>query len=103
MRYLVVPAMLAFITWVMVQHFRLRKVSGPRERFFNIRAWSFTGLVILVSLLAFVILPDKGRVLLLAPLFIGGVSLARWMQKTRLRLRQEEAERTGFERARRIN
>jgi hypothetical protein len=103
MKFLVVTATLAFIAWAFVQHFRQRRVVGPQERFFNIRAWAFTGLVTLVCLLAFVVLPDKGRVLLLAPIFIGGVSLVKWMQKTRVRLRSEEAERSNFERAKRIN
>lgn len=103
MKFLFTAAMLGFITWAFVQHFRLRRVSGPRERFFNVRAWSFTALVVLVCLVAFVILPDKGRVLLLAPIFVGGVSLVKWMQRSRLRLRTEEAERSNFERAKRIN
>jgi cell division protein FtsW (lipid II flippase) len=103
MKLLVTAALLGFIAWVFVQHFRQRQVAGPRERFFQIRSWAFTVLVSLVCVLAFLILPDKGRVLLLAPVFIGAVSLARWMQNTRARLRQEEAERSNFERAKRIN
>ncbi len=103
MKFLVAAAMLAFIAWAFVQHFRQRRVAGPRERFFNVRAWSFTALVCLLCLVALIVLPDKGRVLMLAPIFIGGVSLAKWMQRTRLRLREEEAQRTGFERAKRIN
>ncbi len=103
MKFLVTAAMLAFIAWAFVQHFRQRRVAGPNERFFNIRAWAFTALVVLVCLVAFAILPDKGRVLLLAPIFVGGVSLVKWMQKTRMRLRTEEAERSNFERAKRIN
>lgn len=103
MRFLILPAILAFLGWVFVQHFRMRRVAGPKERFFQIRAWSFTGLVIFVSLLALIVLPDKGRILLLAPLFIGGVSLAKWMKRTRLRLREEEMERNSFERAKRLN
>ncbi len=103
MKFLLVAATLAFIAWLFVQRFRQRPAAGPQERFFNIRAWSFTGLVILLCLLAFVVLPDKGRVLLLAPIFIGGVSLVKWMQKNRERLRHEEAERSSFDRAKRIN
>jgi cell division protein FtsW (lipid II flippase) len=103
MRSFVAVALLAFIAWVFVPHFRQRRVAGPRERFFTLRAWGFTALVTLVCLLAFLILPDKGRVLLLAPIFIGGVTLAKWMQRTRLRLREEEMERSSFERAKRIN
>lgn len=95
--------MLAFIAWVFVQHFRQRRVAGPRERFFAIRAWAFTALVSLVCVLAFIVVPDKGRVLLLAPVFIGAVSLAKWIQRTRMRLRAEESERSAFERARRLN
>jgi cell division protein FtsW (lipid II flippase) len=103
MKFLVAAAMLAFIAWVFVQHFRQRRVAGPQERFFQIRSWAFTALVSLVCVLAFIILPDKGRVLLLAPIFIGAVTLAKWMQNTRVRLRSEEAERSNFERAKRIN
>jgi cell division protein FtsW (lipid II flippase) len=103
MRYLVVAVLLAFIGWVFVQHFQQRRMAGPRKRFFQIRAWGFTALVTFVCLLACIVLPDKGRVLLLAPVFIGAVSLAKWMQRTRLRLREEEMERSNFERAKRIN
>jgi len=103
MRFVVVAALLAYVFWVLVQRMRAGRVVGPRERFFQFRAWSFTGLVILMSLVALVILPDKGRILMLAPLFIGGVTLAKWIQKNRLRLRTEETERSSFERAKRIN
>lgn len=103
MKFLVATATLAFIAWVFVDHFRRRAAVGPRERFFNVRAWAFTALVCFVCLVAFIVLPDKGRVLMLAPIFIGGVTLVKWMQKTRMRLREEEAQRSSFERAKRIN
>ena len=103
MKFLLVLATFAFVAWTFLQHFRNRPAPGPQERFFNIRAWAFSGLVTFLFILAFVVLPDKGRVLMLAPVFIIGMGLAKWMRNTRTRLRSEEAERTNFERAKRIN
>ena len=103
LKLLFVAAILAFIGWSFVQHFRNRPAPGPRERFFNIRAWAFSGLLTFVFLLAFMVVPNKGRVLLMAPIFLAGMSITKWMQKTRARLRHEEAERSNFERAKRIN
>jgi hypothetical protein len=103
MKFLIAAATFAFVAWTFVQHFRNRPAAGPQERFFNIRSWAFTGLVCVLFALAFIVLPNKGRVLLVVPVFLAGMSLNKWMRKTRLRLREEEAERTSFERAKRVN
>ena len=103
MKFLIVLATFAFVAWTFLQHFRRRPATGPQERFFKIRAWAFSGLVTFLCVVAFLVLPDKGRVLMLAPVFIIGLGLSKWMRNTRTRLRSEEAERTNFERAKRIN
>jgi uncharacterized membrane protein len=86
-----------------MQHFRRQAIFGAQGRFFAIRSWAFTGLVAFLFLLAFLFLPDKGRVLLLIPIFLFGTTVARWMSKSRERLRRQTREQANFERAKRIN
>jgi Flp pilus assembly protein TadB len=73
------------------------------ERSFALRFTIFSWLLAFIFILAILFLPNKGRVLMLVPVFIVGMSLAKWWQNTRERLRRDAEAATSFERARRIN
>ena len=73
------------------------------ERSFAVRFTIFSWLLAFVFVLAILLLPNKGRVLMLVPVFLVGMTLAKWWQNTRERLRREAAATSDFERARRIN
>ena len=93
-------ALLAWLVWPQVRKFR---AGSAAERAFTIRFTAFTWLVGLLFILAFLFLPNKGRVVMMLPLFLVTVSLAKWWKNSRARLRREAATDTNFQRARRIN
>ncbi|MGB8170032.1 MAG: hypothetical protein WCF18_21190 [Chthoniobacteraceae bacterium] len=76
---------------------------SPAERSFAVRFTIFSWLLAFIFIVAILFLPNKGRILMLVPVFIAGMSLARWWQNSRERLRREAQAETDFARARRIN
>ena len=103
MKYLFAAICLGFLAWAALRHFRRQSVFGAQGKFFAIRSWAFTAVIAFLFVVAFLFLPDKGRVVLLLPLFLFGVTMAKWMGKNRERLRRETREQSNFERAKRIN
>ena len=79
------------------------KTRSPVERSFAMRFTIFSWLLAFIFIVAILFLPNKGRVLMLIPVFLAGMSLAKWWQNTRERLRRESEAASNFERARRIN
>jgi phosphatidylglycerophosphate synthase len=79
------------------------KQQSEVERSFAVRFTAFSWLLAFVFIVAILFLPNKGRVLLLVPIFLAGMSLAKWWQGSRERLRQKAEAETNFARARRIN
>ena len=79
------------------------KSQSEAERSFAVRFTIFSWLLAFIFVAAILFLPNKGRVLLLVPVFLVGMSLAKWWQHTRERLRRDAAATSSFERARRIN
>jgi hypothetical protein len=77
--------------------------AGAPERSFSIRFTIFAWLLAALAVLALVFLPNKGRVLMIIPIFLSSVALAKWWKNTRFRLRREAQLQTNFERARPIN
>jgi len=93
--WLVSPALLRqFVAW---------KRQSEAQRSFAIRFTAFSWLLAFIFVLALIFLPNKGRVLMLVPIFLAGMTLARWWQSARERLRRRAEEESGFARARRIN
>lgn len=93
-------ALLAFVFWPRIRKWR---ASTAAERTFATRFTIFTVFVGLLFILGFLFLPNKGRIVMLLPCFVVAVSLAKWWQNSRARLRREARMDTNFERARRIN
>ena len=81
----------------------VQRCQTPRERFFAMRASIFTWLVGFLLLVAFLFLPNRARVLLILPVFIGAVSVARLLRDARNRLRRESEARVDFERMKRVH
>jgi FlaA1/EpsC-like NDP-sugar epimerase len=81
----------------------VKKSGSVQERFFAIRASAFTWLVGVALMTAFVFLPGRQRILFLLPAFVVVVSLAKFWQNGRARLRQEHQERVDIERMKRVN
>ena len=79
------------------------RTRNAAERSLAMRFTIFSWLLAFIFIGAILFLPNKGRVLMLVPVFIAGMSLARWWQNSRERLRREAEVATNFERARRIN
>ena len=82
---------------------RAWKNQSEAERSFAVRFTIFSWLLAFIFVVAILFLPNKGRVLMLVPVFLAGMTLARWWQGSRARLRREAAATSNFERARRIN
>ncbi len=87
----------------LVPHWTRWKQRSPEERSFAYRFTIFSWLLAFVFVIAILFLPNKGRILMLVPVFIAGMSLARWWQHSRERLRRAAEADTQFARARRIN
>lgn len=79
------------------------KASSAPERAFAVRFTVFAWLVGFLFVLAFLFLPNKGRIVMLLPVFLTAVSLVKWWKNSRARLRREAQLDTNFERARRVN
>ena len=94
---------LGFVAWAFIQHLKSAPIHTARGRFFIVRAWSFTALLVFIFLAGFLFLPNKGRIILMIPVFLIAIGLAKWMKRTGARIHQEERERTNFERAKRVN
>ncbi len=100
---LVAALAIALITFVVWPRLKIWRAGTPAERAFTMRFTIFTWFIGFLFVLGFMFLPDKGRVVMLLPAFIAGVSLTKWWKKSRARLRREARMDTNFERARRIN
>ncbi len=93
--WLIVPRLLRkFAAW---------KNQSEAERSFTVRFTAFSWMLAFAFVVAILFLPTKGRVLMLVPVFLAGMSLAKWWQNSRARLRRDAAATSNFERARRIN
>ena len=90
------------VGWWVIQA-RLRPAASARARFFAWRFSFFTWIVGILFVLAFLFLPNKGRVLMIVPFFLAAASLAKWWRSSRERIRREESVRSDLERMKRIN
>jgi hypothetical protein len=81
----------------------VRRSRSEAERVFAVRLALFSWLAGFVFLIALLFLPNKQRVLLMIPIFLVGVSVAKLWRDGRARLRREHEERGRFERMKRIN
>lgn len=94
---------LALLVWTLWPRIQAWKASSDAERAFATRFTVFAWLVGFLFVLAFLFLPYKGRIVMLLPVFLVAVSLAKWWKNSRARLRREAGLDANFERARRIN
>ena len=90
------------VGWWVVQYHR-RPAASPRARFFAWRFSFFSWIVGILFVLAFLFLPNKGRVLMVLPFFLVAASLMKWWRTSRERLRREESMRSDLDRMKRIN
>jgi energy-coupling factor transporter transmembrane protein EcfT len=81
----------------------VRRSRSEAERVFSIRLALFSWLAGFVFLIALLFLPNKQRVLLMIPIFLVAVTVAKLWRDGRARLRREHEERDRFERMKRIN
>jgi Flp pilus assembly protein TadB len=87
----------------LLRKFAAWKNQSEAERSLTIRLTAFSWLLAFVFVVAIVFLPNKGRIIMLVPVFIAGTTLARWWQSSRERLRRQAEQEAGFAQARRIN
>jgi hypothetical protein len=101
-----------FATWLLVlvliigifsTQRSVRRSRSEAERVFSIRLALFSWLAGFVFLIALLFLPNKQRVLLMIPIFLVAVTVAKLWRDGRARLRREHEERDRFERMKRIN
>jgi hypothetical protein len=102
---MLLPAILAIAlaTWMLWPQIAKFRAGSAAERAFTIRFTAFTWLVGFLFIAAFTFLPNKGRVVMMLPLFLVAVSLAKWWKNSRARLKREAAMDSNFHRARRVN
>src|SRR4030095_16230794 len=101
-----------FATWLLVlvliagifsTHRSVRRSRGEAERYFALRLAIFSWLAAFGFIIALIFLPNRQRVLLMIPIFLAAVSIAKLWRDGRARLRREHEERDRFERMKRIN
>lgn len=81
----------------------IKRSANAQERFFVIRASLFTWLIGIVLVSACLFLPSRARILFLLPAFVIAMSVVKFWQNGRARLRQESQERVDLERMKRVN
>ena len=101
-----------FVTWLLVlvlivaifsTQRSVRRSRSEAERFFAMRLALFSWLGGFAFLVALIFLPNKQRVLLMIPLFLGAVTIAKLWRDGRARIRREHQERDRLDRMKRIN
>ena len=101
-----------FLTWIIAfvliagvftTHRSVRRSTSEAERFFAMRLALFSWVAGFAFLLALLFLPNKQRVLMMIPLFVLSVTVAKLWRTGRARLRREEAERGSLDRMKRVN
>jgi uncharacterized membrane protein len=95
--------MIVLIFFVWKTHRNVQRSQSPRERYFALRASIFSWFVGFLLVVALLFLPNKARVLLLIPIFLGGISMYRFFRDTRDRLRRQAQGRVDLDRMKRIN
>ena len=84
-------------------HRSVRRSASAEERAIAIRVSAFAWLVGLLLLLAFLFLPNRQRVILMFPTFIGAVGLAKFWRDKRAQLRRASEEQTRLDRMKRVH
>jgi len=103
MGYLILFALLWFFVPRLVRHYMAWKTQSAAQRSFTVRFTMFSWVLAFLFVGALLFLPNKGRVIMLVPVFLAGATLAKWWQTSRERLRREADADANFARARRIN
>ena len=88
---------------VMTTHFTVRRSRSAEEKAAAMRISVFAWIVGATLVGAFLFLPGKHRVLMIAPMFLGAVTIAKVWQSTRARIRREQQEVVDLERMKRVN
>jgi fatty acid desaturase len=81
----------------------VQRAQTVAERNFTVRTSVFVWFLGLLVLGGILFLPLRAILLLLIPVFFGGVTLARLLREARDRLRQQAQERVDLERMKRVN
>ena len=101
-----------FLTWIIAlvlivcvfgTHRSVRRSTSEAERFFAMRLALFSWIAGVGFLVALLFLPNKQRVLLMIPMFVLAVTLAKLWRTGRARLRREEEERGSIDRMKRVH
>ena len=101
-----------FLTWLIAlflivcvfgTHRSVRRSRSEAERFFAMRVALFSWVAGFAFLVALIFLPNKQRVLLLIPIFVLTVTVAKLWRSGRARLQREEEERGSIDRMKRVN
>ena len=81
----------------------MQRSQTAQERFFAMRTSIFSWFVVFLLVAAFLFLPNRARILLLLPVVLGGIGVARFFRDARARLRRGNQERVDIERMKRVN
>ena len=103
MKFLTWLIALILIVCVFTTHRGVRRSKSEAERFFSMRVAIFAWLAGFAFLIALLFLPNKQRVLLMIPIFVLAMTIAKLWRTGRARLRREEAERGSLDRMKRVN
>ena len=104
MKFTTVVLLLVLIGGVLSTHFSVRSSRTEKERFFNIRIAAFYWLLGIVFVGALLFLPNKQRLLVIAPAAAGALGLTRLLKNARSRVRREAAPpRVDVDQMKRVN
>jgi len=77
--------------------------ASARERALKIRLTLFSGVLGVLFLLAYAVTPYKQRVLILAPVVLGGVALVKMWRSARIRTQEAGKSRSDIETMKRVS
>ncbi len=96
--------LIALIIGIFATNRAVRRSESPQERFFAIRVSAFIWIIGLVLLVVFLSLSRvTHQIIFLVPVFVIVVTLVKFWQNARARLRRERQERVDLERMKRVN
>ena len=101
MKFTTIVLLLVLVGGVLMTHFSVRNSRSEKERFFSIRVSAFCWVLGLVFLAAVLFLPNKQRLLVIAPAAVATLTLGRLLKSARTRLREEAQPRV--EQMKRVN
>lgn len=88
---------------IFTAHLNVRRSGSEQARTVAVRISAFAWFLGFLFLAALLLLPNKHRVLMLAPLLLGGAVIAKTWKSAQRRVRGQDRDKVDIERMKRVN